>query len=439
MIMSRCHKSASIATGIEKVKPETLNEVQTCISSDITATHRSFGQSQVGAAGDVEIRTTIIRSLSEIDNIRHFWSLWQNHPNADVDFYLTTARSYPGFVRPHILVVYRGTSPEAILIGRIEQGCIEYKLGYRTLLRPKALIMNFVYAGVLGNLSPELCESVVDTVSDSLRCGEADLAVFKYLRVDSPLYNKITRWSSMLRRSVLPVGQAHLTLMLPAGTDGFRRVVPKNMRKNHRWNSLLRDYSGNVRIACLGALSDLDQILQAVEEIARKTYQRALGLGFVNDEATGQRLRLEAEKEWLRAYVLYIEDRPCAFWLGTLYKGVIHGNYVGFDPAYGKYSPGMFLMIRVIEQLCSNGDNGEVSQIDWGLGGAHYKETLSTSQWQEASVHIFAPTFKGYSLNLLMTSTTLSEQLVRKTMGKTVLTRIRKLWRGQPGTNRKTH
>ena len=375
--MLNCHKSASIATGVGEVKPENLLLIRNHIRIDMSAIFSIAEPKQNRPGSNDEIRTSVIRSFAEIETIREFWSRWQNHPNADIDFYLTTARSNPGFVRPHILVVHRGHTPEAILIGRIEDRPIECKVGYKTLFRPKARVMNFIYAGVLGNCSEEICGSVIESINDALRSGEADLTAFRYLKVDSPLYAKTThaktapaktrRWFSSLRHDLLAAEQAHLEFVLPRGAEEFRRVVPKNVRKSNRWNRLARDYPQKVRIEWLRAASDLDRIVDAVEEIASKTYLRGLGLGFVNDEATRRRLQLEAEKGWLRAFILYIEDRPRAYWLGTLYKGVMHGNYVGFDPACGQYSPGMFLMMSVIEQLCTNG-GGEVLQIDWGLG-----------------------------------------------------------------------
>jgi hypothetical protein len=191
--MIKYHKSASIATEVGEVKPESFCEAPNRVKADMSDAYRNSEQLQDHATVDQEIRTSVIRSFSEIENIRQFWSLWQNHPNADIDFYLTNADSNRGFVRPHILVLQKGSSSEAILIGRIEDRQIECKIGYKTLLRPKARIMNFIYAGVLGNLSLDMSKALVTAVLDSLRQGEADLAYFNLLRTDHPLYQAVVR------------------------------------------------------------------------------------------------------------------------------------------------------------------------------------------------------------------------------------------------------
>ena len=53
-------------------------------------------------------------------------------------------------------------------------------------------------------------------------------------------------------------------------------------------------------------------------------------------------------------------------------------------------------------------------------------------------MNLFAPTGKGFGLNLLMTSAELSEALIKKILAKTeLLTRIKKLWRHASSTKSK--
>ncbi len=376
-----------------------------------------------------KITIRVVRCMNELEDLRAFWTSWQHHPNADIDFYLTMFRSNSQFIQPYVIVAYRGEYPEAMLIGRIEHNSIEYKLGYKTLFKRKARVLNFVYGGALGDIGGEANYKLVETVMDSLSSGEADIATFKYLRVDSSLYNTVTRLPGVLSRDYSTTAQTHRIMMLPRSLEEFRRVVPKKERKNHRWNRLLSDYPGKVRIKSFCDPAEVDRVIEDIEAVAKKTYQRGLGVGFINDASTRERLRLEGERGWLRAHILYIADVPCAFWLGTMYQGIFHGNFAGYDPDCGKYSPGMFLMMKVIEDLCS--DTGErPSEIDWGLGDAQYKETLANSQWEEASINIFAPTCKGLTLSALMTLVKVAERLAKKNLARIeLLTKLKKVWR----------
>lgn len=132
------------------------------------------------------LRLRIIRDFAGIEEIREVWSAWHSHPNSDIDFYLTILLSMPG-VSPYVVVLYRGEEPEALLIGRLEKGRIDLKFGYKTLLRPKARILTFIYKGLLGDASPENTKALVQEVIDALKRNEADAAMLGHVRTETPL------------------------------------------------------------------------------------------------------------------------------------------------------------------------------------------------------------------------------------------------------------
>src|SRR5215467_6512449 len=94
------------------------------------------------SAAEVPVGVRVYRSVSEIEAVREIWSQLGSHPNSDVDFYRMIQASRSQGAEPYIAVVYRGESPEAMAIGRIEQGSIELKLGYAHLPSPRARILN---------------------------------------------------------------------------------------------------------------------------------------------------------------------------------------------------------------------------------------------------------------------------------------------------------
>jgi CelD/BcsL family acetyltransferase involved in cellulose biosynthesis len=191
----------------------------------------------------------------------------------------------------------------------------------------------------------------------------------------------------------------------------------------------LRDFSGAVKIASFRKVTEVDNLVKDAEQVAQKSYQRGLGVGFVNSPEVRERLRLKAQKGWLRAYVLYVADRPCAYWICDLNQGILGGNHVGFDPGLAKYSPGMYLMMKVIEGFCDARDN-EVVEVDFALGDAEYKQELGNREWQEAPVYIFAPSLKGVELSLIRYLTAGIDQSLKKLLGRTtLLRRIKKNWR----------
>jgi len=171
-------------------------------------------------------------------------------------------------------------------------------------------------------------------------------------------------------------------------------------------------------------------MIKDVESVARKTYQRGIGVGFVDTEEMRACLGLLARGGRLRAHLLYAAGEPRAFWVGTVHGHTFHSNFMGYDPGLSQYSPGMFLVMRVIEDLCSQEGQGRIREIDFGLGDAQYKRVLGDTQWGEASVYIYAPTLKGISLNALRTSGVLIDTILRAALERARLfLTIKRLWR----------
>jgi CelD/BcsL family acetyltransferase involved in cellulose biosynthesis len=116
---------------------------------------------------------------------------------------------------------------------------------------------------------------------------------------------------------------------------------------------------------------------------------------------------------WLRGYVLYLDDEPSAFWIGTLSNSVFLSAYLAFNPVNGRYSPGTYPLIRAIEEMCQDPRGMQVARIDFGIGDALYKARFGNQSWLEASVYIYARTIKGLWVNALRTSATLTTWMAK--------------------------
>jgi CelD/BcsL family acetyltransferase involved in cellulose biosynthesis len=382
------------------------------------------------AGGQLAVR--VFRSLSELEEIRRVWTLWNSHPNSDFDFYLLLAQSRPEIIRPHIIVLYKEGRPQAMLIGRILKHQVEFKIGYQTVLKPKACILSFIWGGTMGDLCRENSELMVREVLNSLRYREADLAVFNNIRADAPIYQSATRIPSFLRRDHFPASQIHRSLVLPASPEQFDASLSRKVRKEQKRDArkLMEEFGASVEVQSLRLPSDLEWLFKDVEEIAKKTYHRGLGVGFVADEETRRRLHLDAQNGSLRCFLLYLAGKPCAFWIGKVYQKTFHGGYVGFDPAYKRLSPGTFLTRRVIERFCDHNATDVIEVLDFGLGDAQYKQILCNQSWQDATVYIFGPSLRGLVLNVLRTPFVLIDQLAKRALEKSGdLQTIKRAWR----------
>jgi hypothetical protein len=169
---------------------------------------------------------------------------------------------------------------------------------------------------------------------------------------------------------------------------------------------LEKEFPGKVKYVYIKNVSDVDCLCEDAEKVVRTTYQRSLGVGFRDCADIRSRMRRYAEMDRLRAYIIYIDGQPAAFWIGNKYKNSFHLDYTSFDPDYRKYEVGTILFMKMLEDLADN-NTGMIKNIDFGLGDAQYKQRFGDSNWDEASLYIFSPTSKGVLLNTARTCNSL--------------------------------
>ncbi len=378
-------------------------------------------------AGKLTLR--IARTVEEIEQFRELWSLWCDDPNADIDYFLASAQFRSDFVSPHVMVVYRNSQPDCMLIGRLENTRLNLMVGYTALFRPCVRRLFFVQGGFLGNKSQKNSELLVGAILSCLRKGEADAAEFLRVRDDSTLYRAaIERPNLFCRGHFLPIHE-HRSARLPNSFNEFLQGMSrKNRHELRRHEKRLKDEFGDqVRIHCYRTEEELKDLAEEVDKVSKKTYQRTIGVGFKTDVETLESLRLAAHRGGLRGCVLYLADEPCAFFIGNQYKNTFHGNYMGFDSRFGKYSPGLYILMHSIEE-CFEPDH-RATEIDLGWGDRQYKRTICNQSWKDGPLYLYAPSFKGIRLNCLRTTASLLDMWARKLVLRSkLLQRLKKAW-----------
>jgi Acetyltransferase (GNAT) domain len=383
------------------------------------------GQDSVGS-----MRVVVARSEEEVDRLRDVWNSWRVHPNANIDFYLQVLHSNREIVRPHIVVLYRNNVPVAMLVGRVLNSKIETRLGYARLFRTSARTLAFIHGGLAGDLSDANSEILVGSVIESLSQGEADLAEFRFLRTDSTLYQALSRVPGRLMRDHFPSLQAHWSLKLPTNPSAIYSKMSSKARKNLKWQAkkLKEHFADSLRICLFSRKEQLEEMFVEIESVAKKTYHRALGFGFSDTPDMRQRMLLEAEKGWLRAYVLYLARKPSAFWVGSACDGTFHSSFLGYDDEHARFSPGIFLITQVLEQFCSEG----LEEVDFGLGDAEYKQRFGNCHWEDACVHIFALSPRGLGINALRTPGIVTDDILKRLLRKMEIHDfLKKFWRNR--------
>jgi hypothetical protein len=369
----------------------------------------------------------VLRTQSEIEAIRPVWEAWPGHRDSDIDVYLSLFKCDPDLVAPHVAVVYEGDRPDAILVGSLSKTRLPLRVGYLRVLEPAIRALNLHYGGQRGSDSEENSQLLVGSVLDTLRRNEADVAVFQAVREDSSLYRAASQLPGILSRDHCLVVKPHRNLRVPDSVSAFHKLRPRARGDRNRYgNRLKADFGSEARIDTFTRVDQLDRLVQDVEQIARSTYQRGLGVGFSDTPRVRQLLADAAEKGWLRGYVMYVADIPCAFLIGSLYQNRMYLDFVGYDSKYSRCSPGQLLLIRKIEDFCTE----KIEEVNFGIGDAWYKEYFSNETWQEGPVHIFRSSLRGSLLNAGRTITTVTDKTFKHLLQKAgLLANLKKAWR----------
>lgn len=371
---------------------------------ELMLTEEKENRAEQGAAGGMSEAATAgysiktFTSASELEALRPAWERFQWHPNSDIDFFTCIIEARGEVLRPHVIALYRDGSPVAILAGRLEEKKLKFKFAYKELYKPTLKIVTVVYGGVLGDASAENTRMLYNEMEKLLRSGDADIVYFEHLPEESEFYKTLRASPSFTLKDHFPERITHWELTLTGSAEGFYKNLSTKkrywFRKNER--KLREHFADDVQVKCYREPKDLETIFRDVEEVAKLTYHRGLGVGFMDNEEFRDRFRLTLEKGWQNVYVLYTGGKPCSFWIGTLYKNRFNLNFTGYKPEFSSFEPGMILFAKMLEDLSER----KVPKFDFGFGDAVYKQHYGDNSWKEASVIVFSPTAKGLKLNI---------------------------------------
>jgi hypothetical protein len=317
----------------------------------------------------------VLRDVADMEMLRDFWLACNPPRDADPDFFRFLIETESQGDTSRILILGAGGDPKALLVGRLMRTRLPIKLGDFHIPSPELRML--VISGWLGEIDETRAALFVDSLRHLLANGEADAALLHYPELTSPLARQALAQPTYACRDHLIIRERRRIVDLPIGDKSFLASLSRNERHQQRKRDrkLAKDFT-EVRIDAFSSPEDIGKLMQYVETITQKSWQRGIGGGFAASDDMLARYEFLARVGWLRGFVLCLDDRPSAYWIGTLRNGIFDSDYLAFDPAYGEYSPGMYLTFRVIEILAKDG-TGPARQIDYGLGDHAYKQRLT--------------------------------------------------------------
>lgn len=349
---------------------------------------------------DNQIVVSTARTIQEVEAMRDSWEKMESSPEVSIDYYLAIVKLRQHVIRPQVILLSQDGHPVTMLIGIIENMQLKYSIAGKVVLRPAVRSLTVILGGLIGKTSYSNSTILVSELLKSLKRREADIISFSEIPKNSPIYDLSKTKSSFFCRDHFPYIDRHYKMTLPSSID---KILKGKSRKRIRsqWKKLKSDFDGIVKVKTINETEQIERFCTDVEAISQKTYQHAYGDGFVCNTETKFLLSLLVEQGCLRAYILYIEDTPCAYWLGYFHKDTFYSFPVGgtgYDPKHKKYGVGILLMWQMIEDLCLD---ARIRYLDFGFMDTPYKRKLCELSWEEANFYIFQPTLKGISLNVL--------------------------------------
>jgi CelD/BcsL family acetyltransferase involved in cellulose biosynthesis len=364
-----------------------------------------------------------------MESVRPLWEQWQTHPNADFDFFFTVVNSRANVVDPVVLVIVKNNIPVALAAGRLEKVPLPISFGYLKVSNFEILQLTLIYGGLMGEWDEPGATVFIRHLRQQMRAKHIGAVYCAAMRLDHPMYTAANRIVPFHLRDSVSKNNLHWWSDLPASYETFlKKINAKHRAQLRSKERKLTEYcGGTIQIRIFRTPDEAPLFGTIADKIAQTTYLRGLGGGFSNNEEMRNRLDLAASRGWMQGYVLYANELPCAFWLGTLYRQVFYLEYTGFDSAFKDFAAGQILFIKMIEHLCTAGG---IRGIDFGFGDAEYKQRYGDRNWSESDLYLFAATPGMLLANTMRKSAALLRSITEKALQRfDLLSTIKKKWR----------
>jgi len=262
-------------------------------------------------------------------------------------------------------------APPAALVGKVDERRLESRVGYLRAYAPRLRILRA--AAVVGDAAP-LARTALH---------EVDVVAVPALPLDSAEYRALAplasgRHGSWTRRR----------LVLPESFDAFLAGLSRKSRSGVRYDAKRLEEALDVRVETVREPADAP--IEAIDSIARTTYQRRLGAGFSLERA--EVLRAALAHGWARIFLLYDGATPVAFWWCAVHGDTMRLNTTGYVQRYASQRPGIYLLMRVIEDAIAD---PALRVLDFGPGRSAYKQHFSNDGYEERNLLLFAQTLRA--------------------------------------------
>lgn len=353
--------------------------------------------------GAGEYSVQIATTLDAIEALRPTWRKWAHCLDTDIDYFLYDMTHDPESLHPYVVAVYNDGILQAMLLGKVKNRRAASVVSFVNISGPRGKVLEIKKGGRMGRPSPAIDKLLAVELLKATKGGRVDSVCFERLPLQSELFRQIQQLPSLLVKERVPHVFCYSMLSLTAPVRKHPCVFSGKTRREIRRKTRIveRVFPDQMQLKCFTDVSELDAGMCDAMRVAVTTWQYYLGLGLTDTAQTREALRFFAKHGWLRIYVLYLKETPCAFLVGQLYHNTFYCQYAGYHPSYTRFSVGSLLTARAFEDLAAAG----VHRVDLGEGGQEHNRRLGCQMSEEGTVHVYSRTLRGLCLNVFFGTT----------------------------------
>jgi hypothetical protein len=195
---------------------------------------------------------------------------------------------------------------------------------------------------------------------------------------------------SLRRRAVVYVPQQYrrFSIQLSGNFEQYMATFSGRTRSGIRRK--LRRFAeasgGGINWRAYRTPTQISLFFPLARKVSSKTYQeRLLKIGFpAGPEFLASVLTL-SKNDRVRAYILFLNNNPVSYLYCRVKDKIVTYDYHGYDPAYGKLSPGTVLQILALQDLFAE---QRFTTFDFTEGEGPHKERFSTGHRLCADVYV---------------------------------------------------
>ena len=133
---------------------------------------------------------------------------------------------------------------------------------------------------------------------------------------------------------------------------------------------------GRIDVRAYRDAADIAAFQDLAHRVSATTYQALLmGEGLPDDASFRRDMAAMAEAGAIRAWLLFMDDRPAAYLWCSVAGDVVRYDHVGHDPAFAALSPGAVLHAAAMRDLY---DEGGLRWFDFTEGEGQHKRQFAT-------------------------------------------------------------